>query len=92
MDIQKIATFGTAATVVGTGAFVGGNTLIDQQTGGPEKRKEAEVTELRMIVREELKKVLWEAWPENTGPVKGLKKPEPTKDYRKETPPRPPRQ
>ena len=69
MDIQKIATFGTAATVVGTGAFVGGNTLIDQQTGGPEKRKQAEVTELRMIVRQELKKVLWEAWPDNTGPV-----------------------
>ena len=87
MDIQKIATFGTAATVVGTGAFVGGNTLIYQQTGGPEKRKQAEVTELRMIVREELKKVLWEAWPENTGPVKGLKK-EPNKDYRKETPSR----
>ena len=55
MDIQKIATFGTAATVVGTGAFVGGNTIIDQQTGGPEKRKQAEVTELRTIVREELK-------------------------------------
>ena len=88
MDIQKIATFGTAATVVGTGAFVGGNTLIDQQTGGPEKRKQAEVTELRMIVRQELKKVLWEAWPENTGPVKGLKKPEANKDYRQESPPR----
>ena len=88
MAIQKIAPFGTSATVVGTGAFVGGNTLIDQQTGGPEKRKQAEVTELRMIVRQELKKVLWEAWPENTGPVKGLKKPEPNKDYRQETPPR----
>ena len=70
MDVQKIATFGTAATVISTGAFVGGNTIIDQQTGGPEKRKEAEVTELRTIVREELKKVLWEAWPEKTGPVK----------------------
>ena len=66
MDVQKIATFGTAATVISTGAFVGGNTIIDQQTGGPEKRKEAEVTELRTIVREELKKVLWEAWPEKT--------------------------
>ncbi len=88
MDIQKIATFGTAATVVGTGAFVGGNTIIDQQTGGPERRKEAEVTELRTIVREELKQVLWEAWPEKTGPVKGLKKPEPNKDYRQVTPPR----
>ena len=88
MDIQKIATFGTAATVVGTGAFVGGNTLIDQKTGGPEKRREAEVTELRVIVREELKKVLWEAWPENTGPVKGSKKPEPNKDYRQTAPQR----
>ena len=88
MDIQKIATYGTAAAVVGTGSVVGGGAIIDQQTGGPEKRREAEVTELRVIVREELKKVLWEAWPENTGPVKGLKKPEPNKDYRQETPPR----
>ena len=87
MDIQKIATFGTAATVVGTGAFVGGNTLIDQQTGGPEKRRVAEVTELRLIVREEIKKAMWEAWPEKTGGVKGLKI-DPEKDYRQETPSR----
>ena len=38
MDIQKIATYGTAATVISTGAFVGGNTIIDQQSGGPAKR------------------------------------------------------
>ena len=88
MDIQKIATYGTAAAVVGTGSVVGGGAIIDQQTGGPEKRREAEVTELRVIVREELKKVLWEAWPENTGPVKGLKKPEPNSDYRKTAPQR----
>ena len=88
MDIQKMATYGTAATVISTGAFVGGNTLIDQQTGGPEKRKEAEVTELRMIVREELKKVLWEAWPEKTGPVKTYPKPDPNGDYRETTPTR----
>ena len=88
MDIQKMATYGTAATVISTGAFVGGNTLIDQQSGGPAKRALAEETQLRMIVREELKEVLWEAWPENTGPVKGLKKPAPTKDYRQVTPPR----
>ena len=88
MDIQKIATYGTAAAVVGTGSGVGGGAIIDQQTGGPEKRREAEVTELRVIVREELKKVLWEAWPENTGPVKGLKKPEPNSDYRKTAPQR----
>ena len=87
MDVQKIATNGTAVAVVGTGSVVGGNYAIDQQTGGPEKRRVAEVTEIRLVVREEIKKALWEAWPENTGPVKGLKK-EPNKDYRKETPSR----
>ena len=87
MDIQKIATYGTAAAVVGTGSVVGGNYAIDQQTGGPEKRRVAEVTELRLIVREEIKKAMWEAWPEKTGGVKGLKT-DPKKDYRRETPPR----
>ena len=87
MDIQKIATYGTAAAVVGTGSVVGGNYAIDQQTGGPEKRRVAEVTELRLIVREEIKKAMWEAWPEKTGGVKGLKT-APKKDYRQETPPR----
>ena len=87
MDVQKIATYGTAAAVVGTGSLVGGNYAIDQQTGGPEKRRVAEVTELRLIVREEIKKAMWEAWPEKTGGVKGLKA-DPNKDYRQETPPR----
>ena len=87
MDIQKIATYGSAAAVVGTGSIVGGGHIIDVQTGGPEKRQEAQITELRMVVREEIKKALWEAWPEKTGGVKGLKT-DPQKDYRKETPPR----
>ena len=87
MDVQKIATYATAAAVVGTGSLVGGNYAIDQQTGGPEKRRVAEVTELRLIVREEIKKAMWEAWPEKTGGVKGLKA-DPNKDYRQETPPR----
>ncbi len=87
MDIQKIATYGSAAAVVGTGSIVGGGHLIDVQTGGPEKRQEAQVTELRMVVREEIKKAMWEAWPEKTGGVKGLKI-DPEKDYRQETPPR----
>ena len=87
MDIQKVTTGVTAAAVVGTGGIMGGGHLIDQQTGGPEKRREAEVTELRLIVREEIKKAMWEAWPEKTGGVKGLKT-EPTKDYRQETPTR----
>ena len=88
MDIQKVATYTTAAAVVGTGGVVGGGKIIDIQTGGPEKRREAEVTELRTIVREELKSVLWEAWPEKTGGVKGLNKPKPEGDYRETTPPR----
>ena len=88
MDIQKIATYGTAAAVVGTGSIVGGGNIIDQQTGGPEKRALAQETELRMIVREERKSVLWEAWPEKTGGVKGLEKPKPNADYRQTTPQR----
>ena len=88
MDLQKIATYGTAAAVVGTGSIVGGGHKIDQQTGGPEKRMQAEVTELRLIVREEIKKAMWEAWPEKTGGVKGLNKPKPDGDYRETTPTR----
>ena len=88
MDIQKVTTGVTAAAVVGTGGIVGGGHLIDQQTGGPEKRALAQETELRMIVREELKNVLWEAWPEKTGGVKGLNKPKPDGDYRETTPKR----
>ena len=88
MDIQKVTTGVTAAAVVGTGSIVGGGHLIDQQTGGPQKRAEAQATELRIIVREEIKKAMWEAWPENTGTVRGLKKPEPDADYRETTPSR----
>ena len=50
MDVQKIATYGTAVAVVGTGSVVGGGKIIDVQTGGPEKRMQAEATELRLIV------------------------------------------
>ena len=52
----------------------------------PEKRALAQETELRMIIREEIKKALWEAWPEKTGGVKGLNKPKPEGDYRENTP------
>ena len=86
MDIQKVTTGVTAAAVVGTGSIMGGGHIIDQQTGGPEKRAKAQETELRTIVREELKSVLWEAWPEKTGGVKGLNKPKPDGDYRENTP------
>ena len=88
MDIQKVTTGVTAAAVVGTGSIMGGGHIIDQQTGGPEKRAKAQETELRTIVREELKSVLWEACPGKTGGVKGLEQPQPTGDYRQTTPQR----
>ena len=88
MDVQKITTGVTAAAVVGTGSIMGGGHIIDQQTGGPEKRAKAQETELRTIIREELKSVLWEAWPEKTGGVKGLEEPKPNGDYRQTTPTR----
>ena len=53
MDVKDIATYGTAAAVIGTGSIVGGNVAIDNATGGPQKRIEAEKTELQLIVREE---------------------------------------
>ena len=88
MDIQKIATYGSAAAVVGTGAVVGGGTAIDQYNGGPEKRANAEATELRMIIREEVQRAMWDAWPTQTGPVKGMKVPNPDEDYRQTAPTR----
>ena len=88
MDIQKVTTGVTAAAVVGTGSIMGGGHIIDQQTGCPEKRAKAQETELRTIVREELKSVLWVAWPEKAGGVKGLNKPKPDGDYRETTPKR----
>ena len=87
MNLQKIATYGSAAAVVGTGSVVGGNYAIDQATGGPKKRLEAEATELRMIVREEVQNALREAWPKTTGVSPGVKV-DPSKDYRENTPPR----
>ena len=72
MDLQKIASTGTAVVVVGTGTVVGGNVAIDNYTGGPEKRIQAEKTELQQIVREEVRAAFREAWPTTTGHVKGM--------------------
>ena len=82
MDIQKIATYGSAAAGVGTAGVVGGGTAIDHATGGPEKRIEEEATELRTIVREEVRSAISEMMPKSTGGV--LRITTPTTDYRKE--------
>ena len=84
MDIQKIASTGTAVAVVGTGAFVGGNHVIDQQTGGPQKREDAQIERIRQVVREEIYIQLVENWPKTSGPVKGLKVP--NKNYKQVIP------
>jgi hypothetical protein len=83
MDVKDIATYGTAVAVIGTGTVVGGNNAIDRYTGGPQKRIEAEKTELQMIVREEVRAAIREAWPTTTGQVKGMAVPN---DYKKEIP------
>ena len=69
MDLQKVATYGTAAAVVGTGTIIGGNVALDNATGGPEKRIKAKQTELQLIVREEVRSAIAEMFPKSTGGV-----------------------
>ena len=83
MDVKDIATYGTAAAVIGTGSIVGGNVAIDNYTGGPQKRIEAERTELQLIVREEVRAAIREAWPTSTGKVTGMQVPT---DYKQQIP------
>ena len=83
MDIQKIATYGTAAAVVGTGSIVGGNVALDNATGGPEKRIKARQTELQLIVREEVRSAIAEMLPKATGGVVRTIQPG---DYREKVP------
>ena len=84
MDLQKAASTTTAVAVLGTGAFVGGNHVVDQQTGGPQKREDAQIERIRQVVREEVYLQLVNAWPKSSGPVKGLKPP--TEDYKQVVP------
>ena len=86
MDIQKVASVTTATAVLGTGAFVGGNHQIDKMQGGPQKRQDAQIEQIRQVVREEVYIQLVKAWPKTSGPVKGLVVPK--QDYRETTPQR----
>ena len=83
MDLQKVASTGTAVAVIGGGSIFGGNYAVDQATGGPEKRIKARKTELQLIVREEVRSAIAEMMPKSTGGVVTLTIP---KDYRKEVP------
>jgi len=84
MDVQKITSGVTAAAVVGTGAFVGGNHQIDKMQGGPQKRQDAQIEQIRQVVREEVYIQMVNAWPKTSGPVKGLQVP--NQDYKKQVP------
>ena len=86
MDIQKVTSGVTAAAVVGTGAFVGGNHQIDKMQGGPQKREDAKIEAIRQVVREEIYIQLVNNWPKSSGPVKGLQ--DPKQDYRNSVPQR----
>ena len=83
MDIQKVASTGTAVAVLGGGSLMGGNYALDQATGGPEKRIKAKQSELQLIVREEVRAAFAEMLPTSTGGVVRSTNP---KDYRKEDP------
>ena len=86
MDIQKIASTGTAVAVLGTGTVVGGNYQIDKMQGGPQKREDAKIEAIRQVVREEIYIQLVNNWPKSSVPVKGIK--DPKQDYRQTTPQR----
>ena len=84
MDLQKAASTVTATAVLGTGAFVGGNHQIDKMQGGPQKRQDAQIEQIRQVVREEVYIQMVNAWPKTSGPVKGLQVP--NQDYKKQVP------
>ena len=75
MDIGKAASTTTAVAVLGTGAFV---------QGGPQKRQDAQIEQIRQVVREEVYLQMVNAWPKTSGPVKGLVVPK--QDYREQVP------
>ena len=85
MDLQKVASTGTAVVVLGTGTVVGGNYQIDKMQGGPQKREDAKIEAIRQVVREEIYIQLVNNWPKTSGPVKGLVVPK--QDYREQVPP-----
>ena len=83
MDLQKVASTGTAVAVIGGGSIFGGNYAVDKATGGPEKRIRARQSELQLIVREEVRSAIAEMMPKSTGGVVRTTTPG---DYREEVP------
>ena len=81
MELRDTVTGITAAAVVGTGSIVGGGHVIDNMNDGPQRRREAELTELQQVVRDEVRAAIKEAWPSSSGSVTNLG-PNPNGNYR----------
>ena len=81
MELRDTVTGITAAAVVGTGSIVGGGHVIDNMNDGPQRRREAELTELQQVVRDDVRAAFKEAWPSSSGPVTNLG-PNPNGNYR----------
>ena len=50
MDVRDTVTSITAVAVVGAGSVVGGGQVLDNMNDGPQKRREAEMTELQLMM------------------------------------------
>ena len=81
MELRDTVTGITAAAVVGTGTIVGGGQVLDNMNDGPQKRRDAELTELQQVVREEVRAAIKEAWPKTSGPISNIG-PNPNGNYR----------
>ena len=79
MDLQKMTTTVTVAAVIGAAGGISGNQIIDNVTNGPAKRQELQLQQIKEVVAEEVYTQLKEAWPQTSGPVKGLRLPDATK-------------
>ena len=79
MDLQKMTTTVTVAAVIGAAGGISGNQIIDNVTNGPAKRQESQLEKIKEVVAEEVYNQLKTAWPQTSGPVKGLRLPDANK-------------
>ena len=79
MDLQKMTTTVTVAAVVGAAGGISGGQIIDNITNGPSKREATQLEQIKEVVAEEVYNQLKDAWPQTSGPVKGLRLPDATK-------------
>ena len=87
MDLQKAASTVTATAVLGTGAFVGGNQVMDKVNKGPEKRRDATVERVMAALQPYIDSRIQQLIPTTTGAVVPTTK-APQLDYRNNVPQR----